>query len=63
MIPGAFVEAIDWLYSTERTWSRLPVGNRRKQGFLSVAIRLAERQRGPKGTRNMLSQKKVRGGS
>ncbi len=50
MIPGAFVQAIDWLYATHPQWSRIPRGSRRRQGFLAVAMRLAERQRGKRGT-------------
>lgn len=43
MIPGGFILALDWLYGTRRKWSRFPKGSDRRQGYLAVAIRLAER--------------------
>lgn len=42
MIPAGFIAAIDWLYGTQRSWSRLRRGTRRRQGYLAVAIRIAE---------------------
>lgn len=42
MIPGGFVAALDWLYGTRRSWSRLRKGSVRRNNFLAVAIRLTE---------------------
>lgn len=42
MIPGGLIAALDWLYSTRRSWQRIPKGSRRRQGYLAVAARLCE---------------------